>query len=101
MYGIANNQEDRTHAFHQYTIRINQKSNLGRDQILKKLDQTNRGEVYYPKPLHIYPTYLSLAIKLGTFQMQNKPLVKLYHTGSSRSDGGGYKAHSKNNQGYQ
>ena len=61
-------KEDRTHAFHQYTIRINQKSNLGRDQILKKIRSNGIGAgVYYPKPLHIYPHISKLGYKIGDF----------------------------------
>jgi dTDP-4-amino-4,6-dideoxygalactose transaminase len=51
------------HAFHQYTIRIEQ-----RDALQRALSDVKIGSaVYYPVPLHLQPLYASLGHKRGDF----------------------------------
>jgi dTDP-4-amino-4,6-dideoxygalactose transaminase len=51
------------HAFHQYTIRVEQ-----RDALQQLLNERNIGSaVYYPVPLHLQPLYSSLGHKAGDF----------------------------------
>jgi dTDP-4-amino-4,6-dideoxygalactose transaminase len=55
--------ENYRHAFHQYTIRVEQ-----RDALQKFLAERNIGSaVYYPVPLHLQPLYGSLGHKAGDF----------------------------------
>jgi dTDP-4-amino-4,6-dideoxygalactose transaminase len=55
--------ENYAHAFHQYTIRVEQ-----RDALQQFLYERNIGSaVYYPVPLHLQPLYSSLGHKAGDF----------------------------------
>jgi dTDP-4-amino-4,6-dideoxygalactose transaminase len=55
--------ENYGHAFHQYTIRVEQ-----RDALQQFLNERNIGSaVYYPVPLHLQPLYSSLGHKAGDF----------------------------------
>ncbi len=55
--------ENYEHAFHQYTIRVEQ-----RDALQQFLTERNIGSaVYYPVPLHLQPLYNSLGHKAGDF----------------------------------
>jgi dTDP-4-amino-4,6-dideoxygalactose transaminase len=55
--------ENYEHAFHQYTIRVEQ-----RDALQQFLNERNIGSaVYYPVPLHLQPLYSSLGHKPGDF----------------------------------
>src|SRR5580692_1634852 len=55
--------ENYEHAFHQYTIRVEQ-----RDALQQLLNERNIGSaVYYPVPLHLQPLYSSRGHKLGDF----------------------------------
>jgi dTDP-4-amino-4,6-dideoxygalactose transaminase len=55
--------ESYSHAFHQYTIRVEQ-----RDALQQFLAERNIGSsVYYPAPLHLQPLYTSLGHKAGDF----------------------------------
>jgi dTDP-4-amino-4,6-dideoxygalactose transaminase len=55
--------ENYSHAFHQYTIRVEQ-----RDALQQFLAERNIGSaVYYPVPLHLQPLYSSLGHKPGDF----------------------------------
>ena len=59
---------DRSHVYHQYTIRITPKFSLSRKELLKKLrEQDIVAGVYYHKPLHAYPHIQELGYKLGDF----------------------------------
>ena len=56
-------KEDYKHVYHQYTIRVK-----NRDYVLKKLNDAGIGaRVYYPKPLHLHPHFMSLGYTLGSF----------------------------------
>jgi dTDP-4-amino-4,6-dideoxygalactose transaminase len=55
--------ENFVHAFHQYTIRVEQ-----RDALQRLLKERNIGSsVYYPVPLHLQPLYSSLGHHAGDF----------------------------------
>jgi dTDP-4-amino-4,6-dideoxygalactose transaminase len=55
--------ENYEHAFHQYTIRVEQ-----RDALQRLLKERNIGSsVYYPVPLHLQPLYSSLGHHAGDF----------------------------------
>ena len=61
---------DRTHIFHQYTIRVNQQV---RDKLTKYL--SNQGipiMIYYPLPLHLQPAFRFLGYKKGDFPETEK-----------------------------
>jgi dTDP-4-amino-4,6-dideoxygalactose transaminase len=54
---------DRTHVYHQYTIRVR-----SRDAVQKRLAETGvPSTVYYPRPLHLQPMYARLGHACGAF----------------------------------
>ncbi len=59
---------NRTHVFHQYTIRLADGVSLDRDQIVNGLRDKGVGAgVYYPKALHLYPHIKKLGFSEGDF----------------------------------
>jgi len=61
--GLPYRAPDRTHIFHQYTIRI---PNGRRDALQKYLKENEIGtQVYYPLPLHLQPCFQHLGYKEG------------------------------------
>jgi perosamine synthetase len=55
---------DRTHAYHQYTIRLEK----NRDEVAQRLrDHDIIAGVYYPKPLHLVPHIAAYGYKPGDF----------------------------------
>ncbi len=66
-------ESDRTHVFHQYTIRITSEFPLSRDEFVEALHNKEIGAgVYYPKPLHAYPHIAKLGYKIGDFPESEK-----------------------------
>lgn len=62
---VGNN---RTHVYHQYTIRITAESPVGRDEFIEELHRRDVGAaVYYPRPLHFYPHIAALGYSMGDF----------------------------------
>jgi len=62
---IVNN---RTHVFHQYTIRLRQTFPHSRLDFMTALRDKEVGSgIYYPNPLHAYPHIKALGYKLGDF----------------------------------
>lgn len=60
--------KDRTHVYHQYTIRVTNDCSLTRDELVNYLRGKGVGAgVYYPKPLHAYSHIAKLGYKLGHF----------------------------------
>lgn len=60
--------ESNTSAYHQYTIRINSKSKINRDQMAALFNKKNiMTGVYYPKPLHLINHLKYLNYKKGNF----------------------------------
>lgn len=59
---------NRTHVYHQYTVRVTNNFPLGRNELLEELRRREVGSgVYYPKPLHAYPHIAELGYKIGDF----------------------------------
>lgn len=59
---------DRTHVYHQYTIKLKDEFPLKRDATIKKLQERGVGAgAYYHKPLHAYSHVAKLGYKLGDF----------------------------------
>jgi dTDP-4-amino-4,6-dideoxygalactose transaminase len=49
---------DRTHVWHQYTVRVRDDSAVGRDEFCSRLSQAGVGHgIYYPKLMHDYACY--------------------------------------------
>lgn len=60
--------DNRSHVFHQYTIRITDDFSKKRDEFVEQLHEKEIGAgVYYPKPLHVYPHIAKLGYKIGDF----------------------------------
>jgi perosamine synthetase len=60
--------KDRSHVFHQYTIRITNGFPLDRDKFVAALKDKNiMTGIYYPKPLHFYNHVAELGYKPGDF----------------------------------
>jgi len=59
-----------THAFHQYTIRVN---GIDRDELKLYLDKCGIPTmIYYPVPLHLQKAYRQPGIDLGSFPVTEK-----------------------------
>lgn len=59
---------DRTHVFHQYTIRITSDFPMSRDEFVQQLKARDVGAgVYYPRALHTYPHIAKFGFKEGDF----------------------------------
>lgn len=59
---------DRTHVYHQYTIRVANDAKVGRDETIDQLRAGGVGAgVYYPKPLHFYSHISKLGYSKGDF----------------------------------
>lgn len=60
--------KDRSHVFHQYTIRVTDKFPLSRDELVAELKAKGiMAGIYYPKPLHFYKHVADLGYKPGDF----------------------------------
>ena len=58
----------RTHAYHQYTVRVTDEFAMDRAELAERLKGEGIGTgVYYPKPLHLYPHIAALGFKEGDF----------------------------------
>lgn len=65
--------DDRTHAFHQYTVRITDDFPLSRDDFVNALRAHDVGAgVYYPRALHTYPHIAKLGFKVGDYPVAEK-----------------------------
>lgn len=61
-------KNNRTHAFHQYTVRVTEEFTLSRDEFVDALRANGVGAgVYYPRALHTYPHIEKLGFKVGDF----------------------------------
>lgn len=64
---------NRTHVYHQYTIRITDEFPLSRDRLIDELKARGIGAgAYYPKALHAYPHIAKLGYKPGDFPEAEK-----------------------------
>ncbi len=60
--------KNRTHVYHQYTIRVTKDFRLSRQELVDALkDHDISSGIYYPKPLHAYPHIQRLGYKIGQF----------------------------------
>lgn len=49
---------DRTHVWHQYTVRIGSDARIGRDELIDALERAEIGSgIYYPRPVYDYDCY--------------------------------------------
>ncbi len=61
-------QPNRTHVYHQYTVRVTKGFGMNRDQLASYLRERGIGTgVYYPKALHEYKHTAKLGYKKGSF----------------------------------
>jgi perosamine synthetase len=61
-------ESERSHVFHQYTIKINSDFRITRDEFVQYLRDHEVGAgVYYPKPLHAFKHIQALGYTLGDF----------------------------------
>jgi len=59
---------DRTHVYHQYTVRLTKDFPLSREALMEKLKAAGSGSgIYYPKGLHTFPHIQKLGYKAGDF----------------------------------
>lgn len=66
-------KKDRSHAFHQYTIRVLEGFKLSRDELNDYLNKKGIGTgIYYPKPLHLLPHFKKFGYKEGDFPIAEK-----------------------------
>lgn len=64
---------NRSHVFHQYTIRITKDFVMSRDEFVKRVQQSGVGAgVYYPRALHTYPHIAKLGYKLGAYPVSER-----------------------------
>lgn len=65
--------DDRTHVFHQYTIRVRDDFGMDRDAFVQALRDRGIGAgVYYPRPLHAFPHIQKYGYALGDFPEAEK-----------------------------
>lgn len=59
---------NRTHVYHQFTIRVTKDFSMTRDALIEFLKTKDiMAGVYYPKPLHLFPQFKGLGYKQGSF----------------------------------
>lgn len=57
-------EKNKTHVFHQYTIRVTKDFKITRDELQKKLQEKGVGTaIYYPIPIHLQELYIKLGYK--------------------------------------
>lgn len=60
--------DNRTHVYHQYTIILDDKAGISRQDLIDGLRERGVGAgIYYPKPLHHYPHIAELGYDVGDF----------------------------------
>jgi perosamine synthetase len=70
--------DKRTHAYHQYTMRISTGFVLERESLMAKLKEHEVGSgIYYHKPLHTYPHIQKLGYKAGDFPEAEKAAAEV------------------------
>ena len=70
---IPKRMQGRTHAWHQYTIRVNEEFPMTRDELNKHLREHKIiCGIFYPKPLHLHPHFAKLGYNGGDFPISEK-----------------------------
>lgn len=70
--------KDRTHVFHQYTIRLTPDFGMSRDDFIKAMgDKEIIVGAYYPRTLHSYPHIQKLGYKMGDFPEAEKAAAEV------------------------
>ncbi len=65
--------DNRTHVFHQFTVRLTEEFPLSRDEFIEKLKENGiMAGAYYPKALHEYSHIAKLGFKTGDFPEAEK-----------------------------
>ena len=65
--------KDRTHVFHQYTIRITKDFVMSREKFMEFLKKSGIGySIFYPKPLHLFPHIGKFGYKKGDFPVAER-----------------------------
>lgn len=65
--------KDRTHVYHQYTLRVTEEFSMSRDELVAYLkDNGVAAGIYYPKALHLFPQFKDLGYKEGDFPHAEK-----------------------------
>lgn len=71
-------KDNAKHVFHQYTIKVDPKI---RDRLVNRLKNKGIGcNIYYPKPLHLYPFFTKMGYREGQFpisEMLSKSVLSL------------------------
>jgi len=66
-------KKDNTHAFHQFTIRVEDDFKLSRDELMHYLKEKGiNTAIYYPKPLHLCEHFKNIGYKQGDFPIAEK-----------------------------
>jgi dTDP-4-amino-4,6-dideoxygalactose transaminase len=66
--GVVRPGGEKSHVYHQYTIRITEEAKRTRDEVVAYLKSKGIGcGIYYPKPLHLHPHFARLGFKPGDF----------------------------------
>lgn len=69
---------NRTHVYHQYTIRVTDEFPLSRDELISELKNRGIGSgAYYPKALHTYPHIAKLGYQPGDFPEAEKAAAQV------------------------
>jgi len=70
--------DNRTHVYHQYTVRLTSDAGHSRDEVAQMLRDKGVGAgVYYPKPLHAFPHIQACGYKLGDFPEAEKAAAEV------------------------
>lgn len=70
--------DNRTHVYHQYTVRITKDFAVSRDEFVERLRARDVGAgVYYPKALHTYPHIAKLGFKDGDYPVAEQAAAEV------------------------
>jgi perosamine synthetase len=88
---VPSTAPNRTHVYHQFTIRVTDESRIGREALIMGLKEKGIGSaVFYPKGLHLVDHVKKLGFKEGDFPVTEeatRQVVSLpVHPGVSESD---------------
>lgn len=68
IYPVKKKREESVHVYHQYVVRVDNRS-----QLMRKLGQDEIGcGIHYPVPIHLQPCYAHLGLRRGSFPNAEK-----------------------------